>query len=116
MDCKLLTESEVKTLCDRARAILVEEWNVQPVKCSVTVYGDIHIVAVLCGGNGDVCYSNVVSSVSFLKPCVDKKCNVRQHIGCAIIPKKPLEGKQPTAPIAFYCELCRLHAEPQVPL
>ncbi|KAI3812090.1 hypothetical protein L1987_16794 [Smallanthus sonchifolius] len=27
---------------DQARAILVEEWNVQPVKCPVTVCGDIH--------------------------------------------------------------------------
>jgi len=42
MECKPLTESEVKTLCDQARAILVEEWNVQPVKCPVTVCGDIH--------------------------------------------------------------------------
>ncbi|KAI3755298.1 hypothetical protein L1987_55094 [Smallanthus sonchifolius] len=51
MDGKLLTESEVKTC-----------------KVFVTICGDIHIVAVLCGGNGDVCDSNVVSSVSFLKP------------------------------------------------
>ncbi|KAK6913180.1 Calcineurin-like phosphoesterase domain, ApaH type [Dillenia turbinata] len=42
MECKPLTELEVKTLCDQARAILVEEWNVQPVKCPVTVCGDIH--------------------------------------------------------------------------
>lgn len=42
MECKPLTESEVKTLCDQARAILVEEWNVQRVKCPVTVCGDIH--------------------------------------------------------------------------
>ncbi|KAL9325430.1 hypothetical protein ACSQ67_006075 [Phaseolus vulgaris] len=42
MECKPLAESEVKTLCDQARAILVEEWNVQPVKCPVTVCGDIH--------------------------------------------------------------------------
>lgn len=42
MDCKPLSESEVKALCDQARAILVEEWNVQPVKCPVTVCGDIH--------------------------------------------------------------------------
>lgn len=42
MDCKPLPEAEVKTLCDQARAILVEEWNVQPVKCPVTVCGDIH--------------------------------------------------------------------------
>lgn len=42
MECKALSEGEVKTLCDQARAILVEEWNVQPVKCPVTVCGDIH--------------------------------------------------------------------------
>ncbi|GFZ00108.1 protein phosphatase 2A-2 [Actinidia rufa] len=42
MECKPLTEAEVKILCDQARAILVEEWNVQPVKCPVTVCGDIH--------------------------------------------------------------------------
>uniref|UniRef100_A0A6N2N9P1 Serine/threonine-protein phosphatase n=1 Tax=Salix viminalis TaxID=40686 RepID=A0A6N2N9P1_SALVM len=42
MECKPLGEAEVKTLCDQARAILVEEWNVQPVKCPVTVCGDIH--------------------------------------------------------------------------
>ncbi|KAJ6430445.1 hypothetical protein OIU84_021776 [Salix udensis] len=42
MECKPLAEGEVKTLCDQARAILVEEWNVQPVKCPVTVCGDIH--------------------------------------------------------------------------
>ncbi|KAL0296944.1 UNVERIFIED_CONTAM: Serine/threonine-protein phosphatase PP2A catalytic subunit [Sesamum radiatum] len=42
MECKPLSEAEVKTLCDQARAVLVEEWNVQPVKCPVTVCGDIH--------------------------------------------------------------------------
>lgn len=42
MECKPLSEAEVKTLCEQARAILVEEWNVQPVKCPVTVCGDIH--------------------------------------------------------------------------
>ncbi|RRT72793.1 hypothetical protein B296_00034147 [Ensete ventricosum] len=41
-ECKFLSEAEVKALCDQARAILVEEWNVQPVKCPVTVCGDIH--------------------------------------------------------------------------
>ncbi|MCO5586325.1 hypothetical protein L7F22_040264 [Adiantum nelumboides] len=42
MDCKPLSEVEVRALCDQARAILAEEWNVQPVKCPVTVCGDIH--------------------------------------------------------------------------
>lgn len=40
--CEPLTEQEVKELCDKAREILVEESNVQPVKCPVTICGDIH--------------------------------------------------------------------------
>nr|KAJ0203545.1 hypothetical protein LSAT_V11C500235380 [Lactuca sativa] len=32
MDCKALPEAEAGTLCDQVRDILVEEWNVQPVK------------------------------------------------------------------------------------
>jgi serine/threonine-protein phosphatase 2A catalytic subunit len=42
MQCQTLTEAEVKSLCDRAREILTEESNVQPVRCPVTVCGDIH--------------------------------------------------------------------------
>lgn len=37
-----LPETEVKALCDKAREILTTESNVQPVKCPVTVCGDIH--------------------------------------------------------------------------
>mmetsp|Transcript_36826 Transcript_36826/g.92291 ORF Transcript_36826/g.92291 Transcript_36826/m.92291 type:complete len:307 (+) Transcript_36826:570-1490(+) len=42
LTCTPLTEAEVKQLCDKAREILVEESNVQPVSCPVTVCGDIH--------------------------------------------------------------------------
>jgi len=42
MDCKHLTEQEVNDLCNKAREILMKEQNVQPVKCPVTVCGDIH--------------------------------------------------------------------------
>lgn len=41
-NCKPLSEDEVKTLCDKAREILMEESNVQGVACPVTVCGDIH--------------------------------------------------------------------------
>jgi len=37
-----LPENEVKMLCDKAREILSTESNVQPVKCPVTICGDIH--------------------------------------------------------------------------
>jgi serine/threonine-protein phosphatase 2A catalytic subunit len=40
--CEPLSEEQVALLCDKAREILSHELNVQPVKCPVTVCGDIH--------------------------------------------------------------------------
>jgi len=37
-----LSEMELKALCEKAKEILEKESNVQPVKCPVTVCGDIH--------------------------------------------------------------------------
>ena len=42
LECKHLTESEMKALCDRVRNILMEESNIQPVSTPVTICGDIH--------------------------------------------------------------------------
>ena len=42
LQCKPLTEAEIKTLCDMTKDILVDESNVQPVRSPVTVCGDIH--------------------------------------------------------------------------
>jgi serine/threonine-protein phosphatase 2A catalytic subunit len=39
LQCKPLTEAEVKALCAKAQEILVDESNVQPVKAPVTVRG-----------------------------------------------------------------------------
>jgi len=41
-ECKQLSEDHVKELCDKAREIFQRETNVQPVKCPVTVCGDVH--------------------------------------------------------------------------
>lgn len=40
--CKHLPEADMKALCARVRAILLEESNIQPVRGPVTVCGDIH--------------------------------------------------------------------------
>jgi len=42
LECKPLPEAEVKNLCDKAKEILSEESNVQPVRAPVTICGDIH--------------------------------------------------------------------------
>eukprot|EP01084_Bolivina_argentea_P098869 177735_1 len=39
---KQLAEADVVRLCEKAREMLLEESNVQPVPCPVTVCGDIH--------------------------------------------------------------------------
>ncbi|XP_010541343.1 PREDICTED: E3 SUMO-protein ligase SIZ1-like isoform X2 [Tarenaya hassleriana] len=39
--------------------------------------------------------------------CQDRRCRVWEHVGCIIIPEKPMEGN-PLLPNSFYCELCRL--------
>ncbi|KAL7199404.1 hypothetical protein ACSBR2_021643 [Camellia fascicularis] len=50
---------------------------------------------------------NSLQTDSMIK-CEDLKCHVWQHIGCVIIPEKPMEGVLPAPPDIFYCELCRL--------
>lgn len=42
IDFKPIPEHEVKNLCEKAKEILSKETNVQPVRCPVTVCGDIH--------------------------------------------------------------------------
>lgn len=39
---KPISENEIKILCDKAKEVLMEEDNVQPVRTPVTVCGDIH--------------------------------------------------------------------------
>lgn len=41
-ECKLLPESEVKALCEKAKEILIDESNVPAVRSPVTICGDIH--------------------------------------------------------------------------
>ncbi|CAN6556920.1 unnamed protein product [Malus baccata var. baccata] len=55
-------------------------------------------VRCLCG--------NSLETESMIK-CEDPRCQVWQHMGCVIVPEKPMEGNPPV-PELFYCELCRL--------
>ncbi|KAF8911274.1 Metallo-dependent phosphatase [Mucidula mucida] len=41
-DCQHLQEAEMRSLCERVRATLMEESNIQPVSSPVTICGDIH--------------------------------------------------------------------------
>ena len=41
-DCKLLTENQVKILCEKGKEVIMKESNVAVVKAPVTICGDIH--------------------------------------------------------------------------
>jgi serine/threonine-protein phosphatase 2A catalytic subunit len=41
-ECRPLPEDNIKALCEKAKEILVNESNVQPVRTPVTICGDIH--------------------------------------------------------------------------
>jgi hypothetical protein len=42
--------------------------------------------------------------------CVDPQCNIRQHVGCVVIPEneKSANSISPDLPSRFYCEMCRI--------
>ena len=42
LEAKCLHEKDLRTLCEKAKEIFLEESNVQPVRSPVTVCGDIH--------------------------------------------------------------------------
>ena len=42
LKCRPLSEAQVRSLCNKAKEVLVKESNVQPVKAPVTICGDIH--------------------------------------------------------------------------
>jgi serine/threonine-protein phosphatase 2A catalytic subunit len=42
-DCQPLLEAEVRLICEKARDVFYNESNVQPVKCPVTVVGDMYV-------------------------------------------------------------------------
>lgn len=41
-NCKFLPESDVKSVCEKVKEILMKEENVQPVRSPVTICGDVH--------------------------------------------------------------------------
>ncbi|XP_039136793.1 E3 SUMO-protein ligase SIZ1 [Dioscorea cayenensis subsp. rotundata] len=41
--------------------------------------------------------------------CEDLRCSTWQHVGCVIIPEKPMDGVLPAPPTSFYCEICRIN-------
>ncbi|RLM55176.1 serine/threonine-protein phosphatase PP2A-1 catalytic subunit isoform X1 [Panicum miliaceum] len=79
-ECKFLAEAEVKALCEQAKAILMEEWNVQPVRCPVTVCGDIHgqfydLIELFRIG-GDTPDTNYLFMGDYVDPAGELRCQV----------------------------------------
>lgn len=75
------------------------------LKCNAKYY--IHSVSP-CVCELFSSYLQLLFVLFFLVQCEDSRCNVWQHIGCVVIPEKPMEGVLPVPPEVFYCELCRL--------
>ena len=41
-DGKILSEKQLRIVCEKVKELLIEESNVQPVNSPVTICGDIH--------------------------------------------------------------------------
>lgn len=124
-DCKPLGENEIKKLCEIAREILSLESNVQPVKCPVTVCGDIHgqfhDLAELfkIGGNApDTNYlfmgdyvDRGYHSVETVTLLVAYKCRYKERI---TILRGNHESRQITQVYGFYDECLRKYGNANV--
>ncbi|KAJ7168782.1 serine threonine protein phosphatase 2A [Mycena filopes] len=122
---KQLTEDEVQKLCDKTREVLVEESNVQPVRCPVTVCGDIHgqfhdLTELFCiGGNSpDTNYvfmgdyvDRGYDSVETVTLLVALKLRYRDRI---TILRGNHESRTITQVYSFYDECLRKYGNPNV--
>jgi len=123
--CKPLPEAEVKALCEKAKEVLSEESNAQPVRAPVTICGDIHgqfhdlIELFRIGGRppetnylfmGDYVDRghHSVETVSLL---VALKVRYRDRI---TILRGNHESRQITQVYGFYDECCRKYGNPNV--
>uniref|UniRef100_A0A2K6T3N6 protein-serine/threonine phosphatase n=1 Tax=Saimiri boliviensis boliviensis TaxID=39432 RepID=A0A2K6T3N6_SAIBB len=72
-ECKQLSKSQVKSLCEKAKEILTKESNAQQVRCPVTVCGDVngqfHDLMELFRSGGKSPDTNSL----FMGDCVDRR-------------------------------------------
>eukprot|EP00877_Chromochloris_zofingiensis_P013052 jgi/Chrzof1/7/Cz01g00080.t1 len=125
MKCQPLQEEAVKALCDKAKEILIQETNVQPVRCPVTVCGDIHgqfqdlLELFRIGGNSpDTNYlfmgdyvDRGYHSVETVSLLVALKVRYRDRI---TILRGNHESRQITQVYGFYDECLRKYGNPEV--
>ncbi|KAG6758974.1 hypothetical protein POTOM_035437 [Populus tomentosa] len=124
MECKPLGEADVKTLCDQARAILVEEWNVQPVKCPIFFLWDLEwewfLAFFQCFTLTTQSFSNIVDyinadrgyySVETVTLLVALKVRYRDRI---TILRGNHESRQITQVYGFYDECLRKYGNANV--
>jgi len=123
--CKPLPEAEVKALCEKAKEVLSEESNAQPVRAPVTICGDIHgqfhdlIELFKIGGKppetnylfmGDY-VDRGHHSVETVTLLVALKVRYRDRI---TILRGNHESRQITQVYGFYDECCRKYGNPNV--
>jgi serine/threonine-protein phosphatase 2A catalytic subunit len=123
IECKPLTEAEVLQICEMAKEVLSSESNVQPVRCPVTIAGDIHgqfhdlIELFRIGGfPPDTNYlflGDYVDRGYFSVECVSLllccKVRYRERITCL---RGNHESRQITQIYGFYDECLRKYSSP----
>ena len=120
---QILTERETRLICEKAKEILLEESNVQPVKAPVTVCGDIHgqffDVLELFKQGGEIPNTNYI----FIGDFVDRGynsvetfeyllCLKIKYPDCITLLRGNHESRQITTVYGFYDEIVRKYGNP----
>eukprot|EP00331_Platyophrya_macrostoma_P021231 CAMPEP_0176472804 /NCGR_PEP_ID=MMETSP0127-20121128/41953_1 /TAXON_ID=938130 /ORGANISM="Platyophrya macrostoma, Strain WH" /LENGTH=268 /DNA_ID=CAMNT_0017867727 /DNA_START=43 /DNA_END=845 /DNA_ORIENTATION=- len=111
--CEQLPESDVRAICEKAKEILSQESNVQPVRAPVTICGDIHgqfhdlLELFKMGGRAPE------TNYLFMGDYVDRGLKVRHKDRITIL-RGNHESRQITQVYGFYDECCRKYGNPNV--
>ncbi|XP_064240703.1 serine/threonine-protein phosphatase 2A catalytic subunit alpha isoform-like [Aotus nancymaae] len=124
-ECKQLSKSQVKSLCEKAKEILTKESNVQEVRCPVTVCGDVngqfHDLMELFRSGGKSPDTNSL----FIGDCVDRGYYSVETVTLLVALKVPYhecitilqgnhESRQITQVYCFYDDCLRKYGNANV--
>eukprot|EP00331_Platyophrya_macrostoma_P032118 CAMPEP_0176443552 /NCGR_PEP_ID=MMETSP0127-20121128/22505_1 /TAXON_ID=938130 /ORGANISM="Platyophrya macrostoma, Strain WH" /LENGTH=314 /DNA_ID=CAMNT_0017828831 /DNA_START=43 /DNA_END=987 /DNA_ORIENTATION=- len=123
--CEQLPESDVRAICEKAKEILSQESNVQPVRAPVTICGDIHgqfhdlLELFKMGGRAPetnyLFMGDYVDRGYHSVECVTLLVALKvRHKDRITILRGNHESRQITQVYGFYDECCRKYGNPNV--